>query len=164
MKFLSPEVALYLYKSAIQTCMEYCCHVWAGAPSWYLELLDKLQKWVLHLLSLLNPWLIIEMQSAEVISIGITLVDLHLSWPSWFQFLISQMLQGSLCQQFLSLYSQTPEFYACRMFPLTFSFSGFKVSEYPFKKNENTLKKHTSSTIYTFLYLLKCTKTKLSKS
>ena len=23
--------------------MEYCCHVWAGAPSCYLELLDKLQ-------------------------------------------------------------------------------------------------------------------------
>ena len=23
-----------------------CCHVWAGAPSWYLELLDKLQKWI----------------------------------------------------------------------------------------------------------------------
>ena len=33
MKFLSPEVALYLYKSIIQRCMEYCCHVWAGAPS-----------------------------------------------------------------------------------------------------------------------------------
>ena len=43
-KFLSPEVALYLYKSTIQLCMEYCCHVWAGAPSCYLELLDKLQK------------------------------------------------------------------------------------------------------------------------
>ena len=27
MKFLSPEVALYLYKSTIQPCMEYCCHV-----------------------------------------------------------------------------------------------------------------------------------------
>ena len=27
---LSPEVALYLYKSTIQPCMEYCCHVWAG--------------------------------------------------------------------------------------------------------------------------------------
>ena len=26
MKFLSPEVALYLYKS-MQPCMEYCCHV-----------------------------------------------------------------------------------------------------------------------------------------
>ena len=24
--------------------MEYCCHVWAGVPSCYLELLDKLQK------------------------------------------------------------------------------------------------------------------------
>ena len=44
MKFLSPEVALYLYKSTIRPCMEYCCQVWAGAPSCYLELLDKLQK------------------------------------------------------------------------------------------------------------------------
>ena len=44
MKFLSPEVALYLYKFTICPCMEYCCHVWAGAPSCYLELLDKLQK------------------------------------------------------------------------------------------------------------------------
>ena len=42
MKFLPPEVVLYVYKSAIQPCMEYCCHAWAGAPSCYLELLDKL--------------------------------------------------------------------------------------------------------------------------
>ena len=28
MKFLSPEVALYLYKSTIRPCMEYCCHAW----------------------------------------------------------------------------------------------------------------------------------------
>ena len=33
MKFLSPEVALYLYKTIIRPCLEYCCHVWAGAPS-----------------------------------------------------------------------------------------------------------------------------------
>ena len=44
MKFLSPEVALYLYKSTIRPCMEHCFHVWAGAPGCYLELLDKLQK------------------------------------------------------------------------------------------------------------------------
>ena len=60
MKFLSPEVALYLYKSTICPCMEYCCHVWAGAPSCHLELLDKLQKkyaglLVLQLLLLLKP-------------------------------------------------------------------------------------------------------------
>ena len=53
MKFLSPEVALYLYKSTIRPCMEYCCHVWADEG-----LL------VLHLLLLLNPWLIIEMWPA----------------------------------------------------------------------------------------------------
>ena len=44
MKFFSPEVAVYLYKSSIHPCTEYCCHIWAGAPSRYLELLDKLQK------------------------------------------------------------------------------------------------------------------------
>ena len=65
MKFLSPEVPLYLYKSTIPPCIEYCCHVWAGAPSCYLELLDKLQNeyaglLVLHLLLLLNPWLTVE--------------------------------------------------------------------------------------------------------
>ena len=43
-RFLSSNVALYLYTSTIHLCMEYCCHVWAGAPSCYLELLDKLQK------------------------------------------------------------------------------------------------------------------------
>ena len=32
MKFLSPEVALNLYKSVICPCMEYCCHLWACAP------------------------------------------------------------------------------------------------------------------------------------
>ena len=40
MKFLSPEISLYLSKSPYAR-MEYCCHVWA---SYYLELLDKLQK------------------------------------------------------------------------------------------------------------------------
>ena len=44
MKFLSPEVAQYLYESTIWPCMEYCCHVWAAAPSCFMELLDKLQK------------------------------------------------------------------------------------------------------------------------
>ena len=43
MKPLSPDVALYLYKSTKRSCMKYCCHVWAGARSCYLELLDKLQ-------------------------------------------------------------------------------------------------------------------------
>ena len=52
MKCLLPEVALYLYKSTIHPCMEYCCHVWTGAPSFYLKFLDKLQN---HLCSFVGP-------------------------------------------------------------------------------------------------------------
>ena len=62
MKFLSPEAALYLYKSTIRPCMECCCHVWAGTPSCDLECCAELL--VLHLLLLLNPCLIVEIWSA----------------------------------------------------------------------------------------------------
>ena len=66
MKFLLPEVAMYLFKSTMHPYMEYCCHIWACAPNCYLELLDKLQieyagLLVLHLLLVLNSWLIFEM-------------------------------------------------------------------------------------------------------
>ena len=66
MKFLSPEAALYLYKSTIQSSMEYCYHVWAGTLCCYFELLDKLQKWIYRavgpsLAAFLNLWLIIKM-------------------------------------------------------------------------------------------------------
>ena len=37
MKFLA-----HLFKSTIRPRMECCCHFWAGGPSCYLELLDKL--------------------------------------------------------------------------------------------------------------------------
>ena len=43
-RFLSPKDALYLYKSTIHPCMEYCCYAWAGASICYLELLDNLPK------------------------------------------------------------------------------------------------------------------------
>ena len=65
--FLQRLLAVSL-KSTIQPFMEYCCHVWASAPSCYLELLDKLLKicryarlLILHLLYLLKLWLIVEM-------------------------------------------------------------------------------------------------------
>ena len=83
MKFLSPEVALYLHKSTICAC----------APSCYLKLLKQICKneyvglLVLHFLLLLNPWLIIEMWPAKVFSIGITLVNVLWNWLNWFHFL-----------------------------------------------------------------------------
>ena len=105
-KFLSPEVALYLSKSIIRPCMEYCCHVWAGAPSCYLELLDKLQKWIcrsagLSLAASFEPL-------AQVFSIGITLVDVHLNWLNWLNWFHFLILEGGLlvilidCMIFLS--------------------------------------------------------------
>ena len=42
MKVLSAEVALYLYKYTVRPYMEYCCHIWAGPPRCYWELLHKL--------------------------------------------------------------------------------------------------------------------------
>ena len=45
----SPKFALYLCKSTVRPCMEYCYNVWAGAPNCYLVMLDKLCK---HILSI----------------------------------------------------------------------------------------------------------------
>ena len=45
-KLFSLEVALYLCKSTIRPCIEYCRHVWAGTLSSYLEMLYNLYKQV----------------------------------------------------------------------------------------------------------------------
>ena len=42
--FPSIEVALYVYKSTIPSCMEYCCHFRAGAPRYYLVKLNNLRQ------------------------------------------------------------------------------------------------------------------------
>ena len=64
MKFLSPEVALCLYKSTIRPChavmfglvlLVATWNCWTSYRNGYVGLL------VLHLLLLLSPWLIVEM-------------------------------------------------------------------------------------------------------
>ena len=129
MTFLSPEVALSLYKSTIRPCMEYCCHVWADAPSDYLELLDKLQK---RICRTAGPSLAASLEplahgqnvaSLNLFYISISLVDVLQNWFTWLHFLFLtgglliilidcmiflspfHMLQGCPCQQFLSLHS-----------------------------------------------------------
>ena len=120
MKFLSPEVALYLYKSTICLCMEYFCCAWAGAPSCYLELSDKLQKRICRtvgpsLAACLEPMALVKMWLLRVFCIGITLVYVLKNWFHFF-FLVRGLLfilidcmiclsQGCLCQQFLLLHS-----------------------------------------------------------
>ena len=128
--------------------MEYCCHIWAGARSCYLELFPSyingyVELLFFHLLPLWSPWLIIKMQPAKVLSVGIILVDAHQNWLIQFQLLIFEggclvvlidcmiflspfldVLQGCLCQQFHSLHSYTSEFSAYTM--LSYDLSGFK--------------------------------------
>ena len=91
MKFLSPEAALYLYKSTIRPCMEYFCHVWAGAPSCYLDLLDKLQK---RICRIVDPSLAASLEPLahrrNVASLSLTLVDVLQNWLNWFHFLFRE--------------------------------------------------------------------------
>ena len=48
-RYLSSECILHLYKSLIRPYMEYCCHIWAGAASDVLGLLDRIQKRVVNI-------------------------------------------------------------------------------------------------------------------
>ena len=109
MKFLPPEAALYLYKSTIQPFMEYCYHLWAGASSCCLELLDKLQK---RICRTVGPSLSASLEPLahcwNVASLSLFyrwLVDIHLNWLNLFLFLI--LKEGLLvilidCMIFLS--------------------------------------------------------------
>ena len=68
--------------------LEYCCHVWAGAPNARQATKNEFAGLlVLHLLLLLNPWLTVEMWPTKVFSIGIALVDNFQNWLNWFHFL-----------------------------------------------------------------------------
>ena len=88
MKFVSPEFALHLYKSTIRPCIEYCCHVWAGARNCYLEFLDKLQQRICRTFGpLLDPSLEPLAHRRNVASLRLSyryLVDVLQNWLNWF--------------------------------------------------------------------------------
>ena len=127
MKFLSPGVALYLYKSNIGSCMEYCCHAWDGVRSCYLQVLNKLEKQISRTVDP-SPAASVEALAHQrnvaslSLSIGATLVDIYLNRLNWFHILC---LEGGLlviqidCMTFLSpfldvtrVYISTVSFFA----------------------------------------------------
>ena len=76
--------------------MEHCYHVWAGAPSCFLEFLGKLKKQICRtvgpsLAASLEPLDHRRNVASLVFSIGITLVDVIQNWLNWFCF---PFLQG----------------------------------------------------------------------
>ena len=93
MEFLSPEVALYLDKSTIQLCMEYCCHIYGGLCNCYLELLDKLQKQICRIVvpslsASLENLLYPEKVGSFSVFYGCYFGRCYLNWLNWFHFLI----------------------------------------------------------------------------
>ena len=121
MKFFLLRLLCRFIKSMVQPCMEYC-YVWAGAPSCYLELLDKLQNCRTVSSSLTT--------SVEPLGHRQNIASLSLfyryyfgrCWLNWIHFLI---LEGGLlvilldCMTFLS-----PFLGVTRVFMSTVSFLG----------------------------------------
>ena len=59
-KFFNSSQILLIYKAQIRPTMEYCCHVWDGAPSSYLCLLDRIQRKAIRLID--DPTLTADLQ------------------------------------------------------------------------------------------------------
>ena len=112
MKFLSPDVALYLYRSTMRPRMEDYCHVWSGAPSCYLELLEKQQKAICRtadpsFAAPLEPLAHRRNVAISSFSYWYYFVDVLENWLNWFHFLF---VEGGLvvilidCMAFLSIF------------------------------------------------------------
>ena len=67
--------------------MEYCCHTWTGASSSYLELLDKLEKWICRTV---GPSLV---ASLEPLSHHGNVASLSLFYRSYFGRCSSELIQ-----------------------------------------------------------------------
>ena len=115
MKFLFPEVALYLYKSTIQPCIENCCHVWAGAPNatWNgpslapsLEPFAQCQSLVSLSLFYRRYFCRCSSELAQLVALPYPRRSSTCYLIDWMIFCHhSQMLQGHLCQQFFYWHS-----------------------------------------------------------
>ena len=128
MKFLSPEVALYLCKSTKWPCMEYCCHVRACARSCYLELLDKLQKWICRtvgpsLVACLKPlahcWNIASLSLSYRYYFGRCSFELHQLVPLSYSWGRPSCYYGSLHGFFVTISGCYKDVYVNSFFPHT---------------------------------------------
>ena len=112
-KFLSSKVGLYLSKYVIQSCLKYCLLCLYELVLLVAILISRISyrsKYVgllvICMLLLWNPWLIIEIYSAQVFSIGIILVDVHANWLNCLHLVKAVWLPGfsvtiPICQRFL---------------------------------------------------------------
>ena len=93
MKFLSSEIALYLYISTKQPCMENYCHNWAGVPRCYLYMLNKLRKLICMTISTLLSFPLQPLANCQNVAslslfYGYYFGSCSLNLLNWFHFLI----------------------------------------------------------------------------
>ena len=138
----SSEVVLYPCISTNQPCMECCFHVWTGDLNCYLDMLGKLQEQVCRVVS---PTLA---TSSEPFAHLRNVVMQFQSFMNWLNLLFFVIFKGDLlfilkiCMDFLPFigaiimllstvffYSQTMEFFACKIFLLTY---GLNINGYFF--------------------------------
>ena len=50
-RYFTPEQLLTLYKSQVRPTLEYCSHIWGGAPKTTLKLLDSVQRRAVRLIN-----------------------------------------------------------------------------------------------------------------
>ena len=79
MKFFSDEASLYICKSTIWPCMESCSQIWLGAPSYYSDIIDKLQKHLCRTVDCPTPAVFLE-------SLGHRRIVASLSFFCWYYF------------------------------------------------------------------------------
>ena len=124
MWLLSLEFTLYLYKSIIQPCMEYCSYIWASAPNCYLDMSGKLQKVVCRtvgdsLSAFFEPLAHCRNVASWSIFYRYYLVDVHLNWLNLFHFLI--LVAGPLLLLIVCIIFLPPFLGVIRMFMSTVS-------------------------------------------
>ena len=120
--------------------MEYCCHVWAGTPSCYLELLGKLQKWICRtfgasLAALLEPLAHHGNEASLSLFYRYYFGDVHLNWLNWLHFLhwfhdfsvtIPRWYKDVYVNSFFPCTGRLWNSLPIECFPLTYDLNGFK--------------------------------------
>ena len=139
MKFLSPEKSTIMVMHGILLCLGWCPLVatWNCQISYkngYAGLL------FLHLLPVLNLRLIVEMQPAQVFSVGVTLADVYLNWLNWFHFLILEV--GLLvilkdCMIFVSPFQDVTRM--CLLIVFFITQLGYDLDGFKFRFNKHLL-------------------------
>ena len=129
MKFLSPEVALYLYKSTIRPCMEYCCQVWPLVATWNSQISYKMNMQDYWSFTCCLCWTLGSLSKCSQLK---SFLQVLLRSPRYsdrlhgFSVTISRFYKNVNVNSFFSPTARLWNFLPVEFFPLTYDLNGFK--------------------------------------